>query len=303
MLRPGSRTMARPESRTTGRTPRRSRSAVGAARAVVGDAEAAAEIEMLDAMPVAAQLARERDERRRPRAQRLEVRDLRADVRVQADDLEAGAVAACAGRGRARRRSTTPNLLVLRPVEMCGWLRASMSGLTRIATRARVCRVARDGVDALELARRLGVDGLDAEVDRLRQLGVRLADAGEDDLRRDEAGAQRDVDLAAGVGVGAAAEAAQQARDRQRRVGLERVVQRVRVRRERLVDGAVARGDGRGAVDVERRAVGGGERRRAARRRRRGILAGERNPVTRCSELPVQRRPAVAATRALALAP
>ena len=30
----------------------------------------------------------------------------------------------------------TPNLLILRPVEMCGWLRASMSGLIRIATRA-----------------------------------------------------------------------------------------------------------------------------------------------------------------------
>ena len=62
---------------------------------------------------------------------------------------------------------------------------------------------ARDGVDALELALRLGVDRLDAEVDRLRQLGRGLADAGEDDLRRDEAGAQRDVDLAAGIRVGA----------------------------------------------------------------------------------------------------
>ena len=77
----------------------------------------------------------------------------------------------------------------------------------RARLRARARRV-----DALELAFRLGVDRLDAEVDRLRQLGLRLADAGEDDLRRDEPGAQRDVDLAAGVGIDLAAQAAQQAR-------------------------------------------------------------------------------------------
>ena len=71
---------------------------------------------------------------------------------------------------------------------------------------------------------------LHAEVDRLRQLGAGLADAGEDDLSRDEAGAQRDVDLPARVRVGAAAESAQQPGDRQRGVRLERVVQRVRMR-------------------------------------------------------------------------
>ena len=43
--------------------------------------------------------------------------------------------------------------------------------------------------------------------------------------------------LAAGVGVGAAAERSQQSHDGQRRVGLQRVVNRVRVRGERIVDG------------------------------------------------------------------
>ena len=100
---------------------------------------------------------------------------------------------------------------------------------------------------------------LTPEIDRLGQFGVGLGDAGEDDLGRDEAGAQRDVDLAARIGVDARAEAAQQADDRQRRVGLERVMERVRVARERLVDGAVTRGDRGAAVDVERRAVGGRE--------------------------------------------
>ena len=88
---------------------------------------------------------------------------------------------------------------------------------------------------------------------------VRLGDAGEDDLRRDEAGAQRDVDLAAGIGVDAAAQAAQQPDDRQRRVGLERVVDRVRIRRRtpRPPRGSATRSWT--AVDVEGRAVGGRE--------------------------------------------
>ena len=80
-------------------------------------------------------------------------------------------------------------------------------------------------VDALDLPFRLGVDAAQPEADGALELRVRLADAGEDDLRRREAGAQRDVDLADRVRVGGRAEAAQQPRDRQRRVGLERVVE------------------------------------------------------------------------------
>ena len=42
------------------------------------------------------------------------------------------------GELRAASSSGTPNLFLRRPVEMCGWLRASMSDLTRSATRASV---------------------------------------------------------------------------------------------------------------------------------------------------------------------
>ena len=65
----------------------------------------------------------------------------------------------------------------------------------------------RQAIDPLELALRFGVDGLDAEIDRLRELRGGLADAGEDDLLGDEPGAQRDVDLAARVRVRRAARA------------------------------------------------------------------------------------------------
>ena len=46
-----------------------------------------------------------------------------------------------------------------------------MSGLTRMATRARACR-ARDRLDAFELSLGFSVDRLDAEVDRPCQLRV-----------------------------------------------------------------------------------------------------------------------------------
>src|SRR5581483_4447586 len=113
---------------------------------------------------------------------------------------------------------------------------------------------ARDLGDAVELAGRFGVDGADAVRDGGFQLLARLADAGEDDVARLEAGAARDGDLSAGVRVGPAAERAQQPDDGERRVGLERVVNGVRVRRERLVDARVRLANSACVVDVDRSA-------------------------------------------------
>ena len=81
-----------------------------------------------------------------------------------------------------------------------------MSGLTRSATRAVRPSARRDLGDPIELAGRLGVDRADVGGDGELELVARLADAGEDDVGGREAGAERHLDLAAGVGVGAAAE-------------------------------------------------------------------------------------------------
>ena len=54
-----------------------------------------------------------------------------------------------------------------------------------------------DRLEPRELARRLDVDRLQAERDGALELLGRLADAGEHDLRGDEAGPERDVDLTA----------------------------------------------------------------------------------------------------------
>ena len=110
--------------------------------------------------------------------------DLRADVHVHRDQLQRRPRRRASASSSRASSSGTPNLLIFRPVEMCGWLLASMSGLTRIATRAGAPRRARDRLDARQLAGRFDVDRLQTERHRALELGRRLADAGEDDVAR-----------------------------------------------------------------------------------------------------------------------
>ena len=144
---------------------------------------------------------------------------------------------------------------------MCGWLFASMSGLTRTrdaCSRAEPCR---DRFDARELAGRLDVDRLQAERHGALELGGRLADAGEDDVGRRKPGLARQLDLPDRVRVGGAAELAQRAREAERGIRLERVVQAVRMGAESGVDRTIAIAQHRRAVDVDRGAFGLGDRR------------------------------------------
>src|SRR3954468_18546832 len=107
--------------------------------AVIRHAEAAADIEVLDGRPVKGQLAREIGERGRAAGERLHF--------VVCDPTCACTPTICTfGRPRCCAQSARtsliamPNLLVLRPVEICGCVCASTSGLTRIAIRVRVFR-------------------------------------------------------------------------------------------------------------------------------------------------------------------
>ena len=192
-------------------------------------------------------------------------RDLRSDVDVNRRPASAtGAPAIVANSSRASS-SGTPNLLILRPVEMCGWLFASMSGLTRIATRATrpsraaiASRRASSPADSTLIA-------FHAERHRAFELRGRLADAGEDDVGGREARLARHLDFPDRVRVGRAAQLAQQPRDRERRVRLSARSAAVRIVAERGVDRAVALAQHGGAVDVDRRAhgVGNGRQRHA----------------------------------------
>ena len=150
---------------------------------------------------------------------------------------------------------------------MCGWLRASMSGLTRSATRARrpAARAAAS-IRSISPADSALIERRSSPTARASS-AARLADAGEDDLAGGEAGPERGVDLAARVRVGQAAQAAEQAHEGEVGVRLERVVQRVRHVGERGVERGDPLADRVGAVDVEGRARAAPPRRRAASRR------------------------------------
>jgi hypothetical protein len=146
---------------------------------------------------------------------------------------------------------------------MFGWLLASMSGLTRTATRATTPCAAAIRRDAIELAGRLDVDGPDTCRDRGVELSAGLSDAGEHGIRRLEAGAQRHLQFAHRNSRRPCSRAAQQAQDGERRVGLEGVVHGVRIAGERVIDRRVRVADGARAVDVDGRAGVLGDRSKA----------------------------------------
>ncbi len=113
-----------------------------------------------------------------------------------------------------------------------------------------------DRLDAIQLSGRFDVDRLQPERDGALELRGRLADAGEDDVGGSKTGSPGDIDLPDRIGIHAAAEIAQCLHDAEGRIGLERVVQPVRIVGEREVDLAIAIADGRRAVDVDGRAFG-----------------------------------------------
>jgi hypothetical protein len=220
---------------------------------IIGRPEAAAEVHVLEWNPGVAQLDGDGGQCGGGALQRFRGRNLRADVHVHADESQ------------SRQRATLPvdrDGLRQGDTEL---VRLESGGDVRMAARVDVgvdaqrharlpLLAAGDGRDAIELAGRLGIDRADVARDREFELGARLAHAGEHHLARREAGAQRDLDLAAGVRVGAAAERAQQPCDGERRVGLQRVVDGMRIAVERAIDGRVRLPDGARTVDVERRA-------------------------------------------------
>jgi hypothetical protein len=183
--------------------------------------------------------------------QRLRRGDLRADVHVHADEAQPGQPLPLAidREGVLQRDAELVRLQAGGDVRMAPGVDVGIDA----QRHARLpLQPARDGGDAIELARRLGVDGADAVRDRVFELGPGLADAGEDDIGGSETGAERHLDLARRIGVGAAAERAEQAHDRQRRVGFQRVMDCVRIAVEGRVDRRVRLGDGSRAVDVDR---------------------------------------------------
>ena len=116
-----------------------------------------------------------------------------------------------------------PNLSSLWPVAILAWVRASTSGLTRIATGARLAARRRDLAELAQFGHQLDIDLVDAGVERGGKLGAGLADAGEDDALGRDAGGKRASQFAFGDHVGTGAEPGEEPQHRQVRIGLHRV--------------------------------------------------------------------------------
>ena len=179
-------------------------------------------------MPAPRSSAAKGDQRFGGALERLEMGDLRADVAVQPDDLHAPALPRIRRHISRASSMATPNLLLFRPVEMCGWLCASMSGLTRTATRAVSPR-------AVAIASMRSISPSDSALMLRERRGSMarsssasdLADAGEDDFLAGVNPARSATSISPPELASAAAPRPRSSRgDRQRRVGFERVVER-----------------------------------------------------------------------------
>src|SRR5688572_16803928 len=205
---------------------------------------------MLERNAVIAKLQSECAQRLRSAPQRIHGGDLRTDMDVEADEPEPRPVAALPVDG--------PSLLQrhaeLVDLQACGDIRMAPrfdvgidaqrdTGLTALCDSRRG--------DPIEFACRFRIDRGDTKSYGTRDLGTRLADPREDDIRRGVSCAQCDLDLAAGVRVDAAAHGSKQPRNGQRRIGFERVMDAVRIRREGIVYRAVRVANRTCAVDVD----------------------------------------------------
>ena len=135
---------------------------------------------------------------------------------------------------------------------MCGWLFASMSGLTRSATRAVTPSRA-------AIASTRASSPTDSTLIALRPSGTAHSSSAGDlptpvktMSAAEKPAFASQLDFPDRVRVGGAAELAQRARETERGVGLERVMEPVRMAAEGVVDRAVALAQHGGAVHVDR---------------------------------------------------
>ena len=226
--------------------------------AVVRDPETATQIQVLEHHPDARHFVAQASDERRGVPQWIERRDLRSDVHVDRDELQR---TACRN-GREQLARGVERHAELVDLEARGNVGVAFRVDVRVDSDRDARRAAGplgDRLDARQLSSRFDVDRLQPERDAALELGCRLADAGEHDFRRLEPGFARHLDFPDRVGVGRAAQAAQQAREGERGVRFQGIVQRVRIGAERRVDADVARSKRGGAIHIEGRAFGKGD--------------------------------------------
>ena len=136
-----------------------------------------------------------------------------------------------------------PNLSSLRPVEMSLCVCASISGLTRIATARGLAPRRRHLAQLAQLGDRLDIDLVDVGVERGGKLGAGLADPGEDDALRRNAGGESTSQLAFGDHIGAGAEPGKKPQHRLIGIRLDRIADERRIAGERRQSVDIATND------------------------------------------------------------
>src|SRR3990172_4344607 len=182
------------------------------------------------------------------------VRNLRADVDVRAPEGNGGKF----GRAADGREGFVPREAELAP---------SPSGLDVVVGVRLDARVEAQGdgrqlaargrqrVEPGELVGGLDVEPAHARFEGVRQLGLGLADAGEDDARRVRADGEDAIQLAAGDDVEARALGFQLGQQGQVEIGFNGEADERAQRGEGRGQAAVVFADNRGRIDVERRAI------------------------------------------------
>ncbi len=203
-------------------------------------------------MAVGAQVAHQFGEQAEGRVERREVGELRADVHVDAGDLQPRQ-AGGAGVDLARQRQRHAEFVFLFAGGDFGVrFRVHVGVHPQRDFRAPTAR-RRDGGDGFELGLGFDVETENPGVQRRLDLSRGLADAGEGDFSRSHAGFQRARQFAAGHHVHAGPERGQQRQHGLIGIGLHRVADQRVEPVERLGEDREMAADGRGRIAVERR--------------------------------------------------
>ncbi len=220
---------------------------------VIGNAEAAAEIDMRDGVAVGAQHLHEFGQQPERGFQRPEIGDLAADMHVDAGDLDPRQLCR-AGIDRAGMNQRDAELVLgLAGRDFC--VRTGIDvGVDPNRDPRDPARLGGEPRQQFEFGLGFDVDAENVRRQRRAQFGLGLADPREQDLVRRKARGQRPLQLAAGNHVGAGAELRQRAQHRLIGIGLHGVADQRLLVGEGLAEHPVMALQGRGRIAIERRA-------------------------------------------------
>ena len=238
---------------------------IGRGRRLVGvpDAQPAAQVEVMQAHA----MRLDRFDEIEHAVEGVEVRtalgDLRADVAIDAHDLDAGQrsrVPVCRD-GALVCDAELVRLQARGDVRM----RAGIDiGIHAQADAGRAACLRRHVRQRVELGFALDVEAHHAGLQRTQHLGACLADAREHDLRRGRARGERALELAERDDVEAAAGLGEGLQHREAGVRLHRIADQVIAARQRTLPRGHSLAHGRLRIGVQRRAELGGQRRQRA---------------------------------------